>query len=169
MPPLLFRRSAFMPSRDDGLKSNLHKIGKLHMANDYSRTSRVSQQVQKELARILQQEVKDPRIGMVTISGVDITRDLAYAKVFVTFLTIGDQTNEESLAGLNSASGYIRRLLGKAMRLRIVPEVRFCFDETLTEGLRISELVSGAVKNDKVKIAESGRVDEEEQNDKEDA
>ena len=57
------------------------------MANDYSRTSRVSQQVQKELARILQQEVKDPRIGMVTISGVDITRDLAYAKVFVTFLT----------------------------------------------------------------------------------
>ena len=49
----------------------------------------VSQQVQKELARILQQEVKDPRIGMVTISGVDITRDLAYAKVFVTFLTIG--------------------------------------------------------------------------------
>jgi ribosome-binding factor A len=133
------------------------------MANDYSRTSRVSQQVQKELARILQQEVKDPRIGMVTISGVDITRDLAYAKVFVTFLTIGDQTNDESLAGLNSAAGYVRRLLGKAMRLRIVPEVRFCFDETLTEGLRISELVSGAVKNDKVKIVASGRVDEEDQ------
>ncbi len=139
------------------------------MANDYSRTSRVSQQVQKELARILQQEVKDPRIGMVTISGVDITRDLAYAKVFVTFLTIGDQTNEESLAGLNSASGYIRRVLGKAMRLRIVPEVRFCFDETLTEGLRITELVSGAVQNDKVKIAESGRVDEDEQDDEEKA
>ncbi|HIP75553.1 MAG TPA: 30S ribosome-binding factor RbfA, partial [Psychromonas hadalis] len=107
------------------------------MAKEYSRTSRVSQQVQKELARILQQEVKDPRIGMVTISGVDITRDLAYAKVFVTFLTIGDQTNEESLEGLNSAAGYVRRLLGKAMRLRIVPEVRFCFDETLTEGLRL--------------------------------
>lgn len=132
------------------------------MAKEYSRTSRVSQQIQKELARILQQEVKDPRIGMVTISGVDITRDLAYAKVFVTFLTIGDQTNEESLEGLNAASGYIRKLLGKAMRLRIVPEVRFTFDETLTEGLRISELVSGAVKTDKTKLEESGRSDEEE-------
>ena len=133
------------------------------MAKEYSRTSRVSQQVQKELARILQQEVKDPRIGMVTISGVDITRDLAYATVFVTFLTIGDQTNEESLKGLNAASGYIRRLLGKAMRLRIVPEIRFTFDETLTEGLRISELVSGAVKNDKAILKQAGREDEPEE------
>ena len=131
------------------------------MAKEYSRTSRVSQQVQKELARILQQEVKDPRIGMVTISGVDITRDLAYAKVFVTFLTIGDQTNDESLEGLNSAAGYVRRLLGKAMRLRIVPEVRFCFDETLTEGLRLSELVSGAVKKDKEKLLAAGREENE--------
>lgn len=133
------------------------------MAKEYSRTSRVSQQVQKELARILQQEVKDPRIGMVTISGVDITRDLAYAKVFVTFLTIGEQTNDESLEGLNAAAGYIRRLLGKAMRLRIVPEVRFCFDETLTEGLRISEMVSSAVKVDQTKFAESDRTEEDEE------
>jgi ribosome-binding factor A len=132
------------------------------MAKEYSRTSRVAQQVQKELARIIQQEVKDPRIGMATISGVDITRDLAYAKVYVTFLTIGEQTNEESLEGLNAASGYIRRLLGKAMRLRIVPELRFCFDETLTEGLRISEMVSSAVKADKTKLQQSGRSDEDE-------
>jgi len=133
------------------------------MAKEYSRTSRVSQQVQKELARILQQEVKDPRIGMVTISGVDVTRDLAYAKVFVTFLTVGEQTNDESLEGLNAAAGYIRRLLGKAMRLRIVPEVRFCFDETLTEGLRISELVSNAVKADQTKLAESDRTEEDDE------
>jgi len=131
------------------------------MAKEYSRTSRVAQQVQKELARIIQQEVKDPRIGMVTVSGVDITRDLAYAKVFVTFLTIGEQSNEESLAGLNAASGYIRCLLGKAMRLRIVPEIRFCFDETLTEGLRISEMVSSAVKDDKSKFEQSERTEED--------
>ncbi|MCK5818704.1 MAG: 30S ribosome-binding factor RbfA [Psychromonas sp.] len=130
------------------------------MAKEYSRSSRVSQQIQKELARILQQEVKDPRIGMVTISGVDLSRDLACAKVFVTFLTIGSQTNEESLEGLNWASGYIRRLLGKAMSLRIVPEIRFCFDETLTEGLRISELVSGAVRTDKLKFDATDRVEE---------
>jgi ribosome-binding factor A len=153
MPPFSFK-----------IALKLALIEEFYMAKEYSRTSRVSQQVQKELARILQQEVKDPRIGMVTISGVDITRDLAYATVFVTFLTIGDQTNDESLKGLNAASGYIRRLLGKAMRLRIVPEVRFTFDETLTEGLRISELVSGAVKNDKVKLKEAGRNEEEEQN-----
>ena len=133
------------------------------MAKEYSRTSRVAQQIQKELARIIQQEVKDPRIGMATISGVDVTRDLAYAKVFVTFLTIGEQTNDESLEGLNAASGYIRRLLGKAMRLRIVPEIRFCFDETLTEGLRISEMVSSAVKVDKSKLEESGRREEDEE------
>ncbi|MFT6927439.1 MAG: ribosome-binding factor A [Psychromonas sp.] len=133
------------------------------MPKEYSRTSRVSQQVQKELARILQQEVKDPRIGMVTISGVDVTRDLAYATVFVTFLTIGDQTNDESLEGLNAAAGYIRRLLGKAMRLRIVPEVRFTFDSTLTEGLRISELVSGAVKIDQTKLAASDRTEEDDE------
>jgi len=133
------------------------------MPKEYSRTSRVSQQIQKELARILQQEVKDPRIGMVTISGVDVTRDLAYATVFVTFLTIGDQTNDESLEGLNAAAGYIRRLLGKAMRLRIVPEVRFTFDSTLTEGLRISELVSGAVKVDQTKLAASDRTEEDDE------
>lgn len=131
------------------------------MANEFSRTSRVAQQVQKELARIIQQEVKDPRIGMATISGVDVTRDLAYATVYVTFLTVGEQTNEESLEGLNAASGYIRRLLGKAMRLRIVPELRFSFDETLVEGLRITELVSGAVKNDQDKLKASGREDEQ--------
>jgi len=133
------------------------------MPKEYSRTSRVSQQIQKELARILQQEVKDPRIGMVTVSGVDVTRDLAYATVFVTFLTIGDQTNDESLEGLNAAAGYIRRLLGKAMRLRIVPEVRFTFDSTLTEGLRISELVSGAVKVDQTKLAASDRTEEDDE------
>ncbi len=139
------------------------------MAREYARTDRVGQQIQKEIAVILMREIKDPRLSMTTVSAVEVTRDLAYAKVFVTFLTIGDQTNEESLAGLNSASGYIRRLLGKAMRLRIVPEVRFCFDETLTEGLRITELVSGAVQNDKVKIQESGRIDEDEQDDEEKA
>jgi len=131
------------------------------MAKEYSRASRVSQQVQKELARILQQEVKDPRIGMVTISGVDITRDLAYATVYVTFFTVGEQTNDESLKGLNAASGYIRRLLGKAMKLRIVPEVRFCFDETLTEGLRISEMVSSAIQSDKAKHHDSEDLVEE--------
>ncbi|UJF19700.1 30S ribosome-binding factor RbfA [Vibrio sp. SS-MA-C1-2] len=118
------------------------------MAREFSRTQRVSQQVQKELAVILQREIKDPRIGMVTISDVEVSRDLAYAKVFVTFLTIGDQTPEQGLEALNEAEGYIRSLLGKAMRLRIVPEVTFIYDQSLVEGMRMSNLVSQVIKDD---------------------
>ncbi|WP_281545665.1 30S ribosome-binding factor RbfA [Grimontia sp. SpTr1] len=125
------------------------------MAKEFSRTQRVSQQLQKEIALILQREIKDPRIGMVTVSGVEVSRDLAYAKVFVTFLTMGEQTPQGGLEALQEATGYIRSLLGKAIRLRVTPEITFFFDESLTEGMRISNLVSQAVKSD-----EERRVDE---------
>lgn len=70
------------------------------MARDFSRSQRVSQEMQKEIAIILQREVKDPRIGMATVSGVEISRDLAYAKVFVTFLNLsgGDESEEDMVA-----------------------------------------------------------------------
>lgn len=121
------------------------------MAKEFSRTQRVSQQLQKEIALILQREIKDPRIGMVTVSGVEVSRDLAYAKVFVTFLTMGDQTPQGGLEALQEATGYIRSLLGKAIRLRVTPEITFYFDESLTEGMRISNLVSQAVKSDEAR------------------
>ncbi|AYY82759.1 MULTISPECIES: 30S ribosome-binding factor RbfA [Proteus] len=124
------------------------------MARDFSRSQRVSQEMQKEIAIILQREVKDPRIGMATVSGVEISRDLAYAKVFVTFLNLsgGDESEEDMVANgltaLNEAAGFIRSLLGKAMRLRIVPELTFAYDNSLVEGMRMSNLVSNVVKND---------------------
>ncbi|WP_407332258.1 30S ribosome-binding factor RbfA [Enterovibrio sp. 27052020O] len=124
------------------------------MAKEFSRTQRVSQQVQKEVALILQREIKDPRIGMVTVSGVDVSRDLAYAKVHVTFLTTGDQTPEAGLEALNEQAWYVRTLLGKAIRLRITPEVIFVFDQSLTEGMRISNLVTSAVKSDEARRAD---------------
>ncbi|MBE1277523.1 30S ribosome-binding factor RbfA [Enterovibrio baiacu] len=127
------------------------------MAKEFSRTQRVSQQVQKEIALILQREIKDPRIGMVTVSGVDVSRDLAYAKVHVTFLTTGDQTAEEGLEALNEQAWYVRTLLGKAIRLRITPEVIFIFDQSLTEGMRISNLVSQAVKSDEERHVEDDK------------
>ena len=96
------------------------------MSREFKRSDRVAQELQKEIAVILQREVKDPRIGMVTVSDVEISRDLAYAKVFVTFLFDNDQDAvKRGLEGLNNASGYIRTLVGKAMRLRIVPELKF--------------------------------------------
>ncbi|WP_193015682.1 30S ribosome-binding factor RbfA [Proteus sp. FME41] len=124
------------------------------MARDFSRSQRVSQEMQKEIAIILQREVKDPRIGMATVSGVEVSRDLAYAKVFVTFLNLsgGEKSEEEMVAdgltALNEAAGFIRSLLGKAMRLRIVPELTFAYDNSLVEGMRMSNLVSNVVKND---------------------
>lgn len=130
------------------------------MAKEFSRSQRVSQEIQKEIAMILQREIRDPRIGMVTVSGVDLSRDLIYAKIYVTFFTMGTQTPEGGLAALVESTSYIRSLLGKAMRLRVVPEISFFFDSSLTEGMRISNLVSQAVKTDEIR-----HVDEDEDTD----
>ncbi|MGV3345603.1 30S ribosome-binding factor RbfA [Enterobacteriaceae bacterium LUAb1] len=120
------------------------------MAKEFGRSQRVSQELQKEIAIILQREIKDPRLGMmVTVSGVDVSRDLAYAKVFVTFLNDEDEAAiQAGLRALGDAAGYIRTLLGKAMRLRIVPELTFFYDTSLIEGMRMSNLVSNVIRND---------------------
>lgn len=131
------------------------------MAKEFSRSQRVAQQIQKEIAGILQRDVKDPRIGMVTVSSVEVSKDLAYASVFVTLLNFNDEGIEESMTGLREASGYVRMLLGKALRLRIVPEIKFVYDNSLVEGLRLSGLVSQAVNQDKQKQQQSGRDEEE--------
>lgn len=123
------------------------------MAKEFSRSQRVSQEMQKEIALILQREIKDPRVGMATVSGIELSRDLAYAKVFVTFLNVltdnaDPDTVKNGIKALQDASGYIRTLLGKAMRLRIVPELTFAYDSSLIEGMRMSNLVSNVIKND---------------------
>ncbi len=85
---------------------------------EFSRAQRVAQEMQKEIAIILQREIKDPRIGMATVSGVELSRDLAYGKVFVTFFNIANDKSEEEMVAdgikaLNEASGFIRSLIGK--------------------------------------------------------
>lgn len=131
------------------------------MAKEYSRTQRVAQEMQKEIAIILQREIKDPRVGMATVSGVEVSRDLAYAKVFVTFLN--DNTPEQVKTGvwaLQDAAGFIRSLLGKAMRLRVVPELTFAYDSSLVEGMRMSNLVSQVVQNDRLRRGTTPAEDE---------
>ena len=132
------------------------------MAREFSRTRRVGQQIQREIALILQREVKDPRIGMVTVSDVEVSRDLNYAKVYVTFLQLENDAERinEGLKALTEAAGYIRSLLGSAMRLRVVPELRFFYDQTLVEGMRLSNLVTNTIREDKRRMAESGRDEE---------
>ena len=127
------------------------------MSKEFSRTQRVAQQLQKELAMILQREVRDSRLGMVTISDVEVSRDLAYAKVFVTFLCVGEQTPESSLAALKEHEPQLRMMLGKRIRLRLTPEIRFTYDNTLVEGMRMSNLVSEVVSEDKRKQQAAGR------------
>ncbi|AEA77852.1 TPA: 30S ribosome-binding factor RbfA [Vibrio cholerae] len=131
------------------------------MPKEFSRTQRVAQQLQKELAMILQREVRDSRLGMVTISDVEVSRDLAYAKVFVTFLCIGEQTPESCLAALREHEVQIRMMLGKQIRLRLTPEIRFYYDNTLVEGMRMSNLVTEVINSDKRRKHEAGRDEDE--------
>ncbi len=131
------------------------------MAKEFGRADRVAQQIQREIAVILQREVKDPRVGMVTVSDVELTRDLQHAKIFVTFFLNEVDDIEAGVKTLNDASGYIRILLGKAMKLRVVPEIRFVYDKTLVEGMRISNLVTNTVRDDQLRRGESQDQNEE--------
>lgn len=131
------------------------------MAKEFSRSRRVAQEMQKEIAIILQREIKDPRIGIATVSGVEISRDLAYAKVYVTFLKVLAKNHDpdqvtNGIKALQDAAGYIRTLLGKAMRLRLVPELTFVYDNSLVEGMHMSNLVTSVVKNDAERRCASG-------------
>ncbi|HCM47510.1 MAG TPA: 30S ribosome-binding factor RbfA [Colwellia sp.] len=119
------------------------------MAREYARTDRVGQQIQKEIATILMREIKDPRLSMTTVSAVEVTRDLAYAKVFVTFFNDNVDEIKASLEVLAEAEGYIRSLLGKRLRARIMPHLRFVYDSSMSEGVRMSALVDQAVASDK--------------------
>lgn len=107
---------------------------------DNTRTNRVAEQMKKEIGEIINQKLKDPRIGFVTVTDLDLTNDLQHATVYVTVL--GDKTEkEESLIGLTKASGFVRSEVGKRIRLRKVPEVVFQFDEAHEHGNRIESIL----------------------------
>ncbi len=119
------------------------------MAKEYSRTQRVAEQIQKELARVIQLEMKDPRLGMVTVSAVEVSRDLAFADVYVSILGVEDQQSiDESLQILNQASGFLRSQLARAVKLRFTPKLRFYFDNSLRRGAYLSSLIDEAVARD---------------------
>src|SRR5574344_1772655 len=100
------------------------------MSKQYSRAQRVGDQIQRELAVLIPREVKDPRLGFVTLTGVDVSRDLGHAKVFITLMNSDDEAAvAANLELLNDAAGYLRMLLGKAIKLRSVPQLHFHYDE----------------------------------------
>ena len=104
------------------------------------RLNRVAEAIKEEIAQILQREMKDPRIGFVTITRVNITADLRQATVYFSMLE-GHGTLKETEAGLKSAQGFIRRLLGERLRLRVTPAVTFRWDSSIAESIRMSKLL----------------------------
>ncbi len=119
------------------------------MAKEYSRTQRIGDQMQRELAQLIPREVKDPRLGFVTVTAVDVSRDVGHAKVFVTLMGENDTDKIKlNLEVLNDAAGYLRMLLGKAMKLRSVPQLHFHYDESISRGAHLSALIERAVSED---------------------
>ena len=120
------------------------------MPAEFNRAQRLGERIKRDLALLIQCELKDPRIGMVTVNFVQLSKDLSYADVNVTVLVPGDVEEEivESLAILNEASVFLRTELGRGLRVRKVPHLRFHYDDSLKRGARINELIHQALKSD---------------------
>ncbi|MCK0505698.1 MULTISPECIES: 30S ribosome-binding factor RbfA [Aromatoleum] len=117
------------------------------MPKEFSRSQRVAEQIRRELAELIRLEVKDPRVGFITLTDVEITPDYAHAKVFFTSMK-GEEGLDEILTGLRRASGFLRRELGKRVRIHTLPELHFHYDSSVERGSRMSQLIDQVVRDD---------------------
>jgi ribosome-binding factor A len=108
------------------------------------RAPRVTEQVHHELAELIRAEVKDPRVGLVTITGVELTPDYAYATVYFSVLPDDEQTLASTIAGLKHAAGFLRSQLGRRVRIHTTPELRFVHDRSIERGMSMSRLIDEA-------------------------
>lgn len=129
-----------------------------HSPRGYNRTDRIADQMQRDLAILVQRELKDPRLGMVTISGVKVSRDLAFADVYVTFMGIeeGEENVKQGLDVLSNAAGFLRSSLAKGIKLRVIPSLRFHYDQTVVDGPRMSALINRALSEDERRSVDGG-------------
>ena len=109
-----------------------------------ARRDRVAEQIRRELAELIRGEVKDPRIGMVSLTSVEVSADYAHAKVFFSSMA-GREHADSALVGLQQAAGFLRRALGRRIRTHSTPQLRFVFDESLERGADLSKLIEEAV------------------------
>jgi ribosome-binding factor A len=107
------------------------------------RPQKLGDQIQRELSNLLQREVRDPRVGMVTITSVDVSPDLSHAKVFFTILE--KQKLEETAQGLKRSAGFLRSQLARRIKLYTTPELRFVYDESVERGDRLSRLIDSVL------------------------
>jgi ribosome-binding factor A len=118
------------------------------MPREFPRARRIEEQLKRLLSELVRREVKDPRVGLITITAVSVTRDLSHAKVYFTpFAGIGDP--ETALEALQHAAGYLRIQVRNQMRLRTAPELVFLLDDSLERGARLSTLIHDAVESDR--------------------
>ena len=110
------------------------------MPREFKRSDRVAELLQRELAAVIGQELKDPALGMVTVTAVRLSRDLAHAKVYVTALAAG-LGEEEVVKRLNRAAGFLRHHLSHRVALRGTPDLRFVYDRSVEKGLALSQLI----------------------------
>ena len=113
-------------------------------SKSFSRKDRVAEQIRRELAELIRSELKDPRVGMISITDVEVTADYAHAKVFFSTLA-GSEHVAEVMTGLQKASGFLRRELGKRISIHMTPQLHFVFDESLERGADLSQLIQKAV------------------------
>ncbi len=124
------------------------------MAKEYSRAERLGDELQRMLALAIQNEVRDPRVGMVNVNEVVVSRDLSHAKVYVTYVNRDtDQERAEATTALNGAAGFLRSLVAKQLDIRMTPKLQFIFDETSMRGQALSSLINKAVASDRAKSA----------------
>ena len=113
------------------------------MPREFARSQRVAEQLRQELSSLILREIKDPRVGLVTITAVDVSKDLSFARVYVS--SLGEsQPHAELIAGLQHAAGFLRHELKSMLRLRIIPELRFEYDESLERAARLEALIARA-------------------------
>ncbi len=122
------------------------------MAREFKRTDRVGDEIQRELALLLQREVKDPRVPMTTVSAAKVSRDLLNANVYVTFLGVDDADQiRDAVKVLNHMSGFLRSMLAQRVRMRQLPRLMFHYDDSLSRGRHLSSLIDSAIAADQAR------------------
>jgi ribosome-binding factor A len=120
------------------------------MAREFTRSQRVADYLQRELSGIIQREVRDPRVGMISVTGVDVSRDIGHAKVHYTVLGADSSDDaKESTEVLNKAAGFLRSQLSRDSNMRSVPQLRFYFDNSVGRGRYMEDLIGRAAQADK--------------------
>jgi ribosome-binding factor A len=118
------------------------------MKKTSQRARRVGDEVQRELADLLRTEVKDPRVGPVTITAVEVSGDLSHAKIFVTHLA-GREHADEAVKALQHTAGFLRSALAHRLSLYSVPQLHFAYDDSIENGMKLSQLIDEAVAADR--------------------